>query len=91
MVTYCDILMLNLIKVKILGGEAREFGRKASPLSPPLDETLIADQKLDFRFSQIEKLICCQSTSSDLSHDFLAQVTALQRGEGDYRKWQLSD
>ena len=33
-------MMLNLIKVKFLGGEAREFGGEASPLSPPLDETL---------------------------------------------------
>ena len=32
--TYCDIMMLNLIKVKFLGGEAREFGGEASPLSP---------------------------------------------------------
>lgn len=39
-----------------------------------------------FLFTQIEKLIHCQCHSSDLSHDFLAQVTALQRGEGDYRK-----
>ena len=31
---------LNLIKVKFLGGEAREFGGEASPLSSPLDETL---------------------------------------------------
>ena len=34
--------MLNLIKVKFLGGEAKEFGGEASPLFPPLDETLIA-------------------------------------------------
>ena len=37
-------MMLNLIKVKFLGGgggEAREFGGEASPLSPPLDETLL--------------------------------------------------
>ena len=42
-------MMLNLIKVKFLGEEAREFGGEASPLSPPpppppppppLDETL---------------------------------------------------
>ena len=32
--------MLNLIKVTFLGGEAREFGVEAFPLSPPLDETL---------------------------------------------------
>ena len=36
--------MLNLIKVKFLVGEAREFGGggggEASPLSLPLDETL---------------------------------------------------
>ena len=35
-------MMLNLIKIKFLGGEAREFGGEASPLSPPpLDETLV--------------------------------------------------
>ena len=34
-------MMLNLIKVKFLGGGgAREFGGEASLLSPPLDETL---------------------------------------------------
>ena len=32
--TYCDIMMLNLIKVQFLGGEAREFGGEAPPLSP---------------------------------------------------------
>ena len=42
LVIYCDIMMLNLIKVKFLGGEARKFGGEASPLSPPLDETLVA-------------------------------------------------
>ena len=41
LVIYCDIMMLNLIKVKFLGGEARKFGGEASPLSPPLDETLM--------------------------------------------------
>jgi hypothetical protein len=38
---YCDIMMLNLIKVRFLGGEARQFGGEASPLFPPLDETLM--------------------------------------------------
>ena len=42
--------MLNLIKVKFLGGEAREFGGEASPLSPPLDETLPAPISLDRTF-----------------------------------------
>ena len=42
--TYCDITMhANLIKVKFLGGEARELGGEASPLFPPLDETLRSD------------------------------------------------
>ena len=40
-------MMLNLIKVKFLGGEAREFGGEASSLSPPLDETLTVDEERD--------------------------------------------
>ena len=56
--TYCDIMMLTLIKVKFLGGGAREFGGEASPLPPPpppppqLDETLyILDFIVDSVFS----------------------------------------
>ena len=48
-ILFGDIMMLNLIKVKFLGGGGklyREFGREASPLSPPLDETLQTGLKL---------------------------------------------
>jgi hypothetical protein len=40
--SYCDIIMLNLIKVRFLGGDAREFGGKLPSClpPPPLDETL---------------------------------------------------
>ena len=51
--TYCDIMILNLIEVKFLGGEAREFGGEASPLSPPLDETLVTDANWAHEFKNL--------------------------------------
>ena len=69
----------------------------AKPKSPPFGEFSLCHPDTEMLLcsllpdvsTQVEKLICCQSHSSDLSHDFLAQVMALQRGEGGYRK-QLS-
>ena len=49
--TYCDIMMLNLIKVKFLVGEAREFGGEAK-----MDETL--DRKVAVKFLTIISCPC---------------------------------
>ena len=40
LVTYCDIMMLNLIKIKLLGEKLGSLEGKLPPVPPPLDETL---------------------------------------------------
>ena len=63
--------MLNLIKVKFLGGEAREFGGEVSPCPPPtLDETLIvtliSENVVDLSRSRTVTYIFCLSNMDEV-------------------------
>ena len=72
--------MLNLIKIKFLEGEAREFGGEASPLSPPppLDETqIVLTSRLDTYFSRYGDFYAHNNNDNDTTNYFTPYACAL--------------